>query len=54
MGSKNMSTTNSPIVQCMYLYIMKVRGYMMGENYSTRGGKMIPVIFVRYSSLMIC
>ena len=49
-----MSTTNSPLVQDLRLKIMKESGYMMGENSSTRGVKIIYVSFVRDPALVKC
>ena len=54
MLSQNVSITKYSLVKSICLGIMKGKGYIMGGNVSTRGGKTIPVIFARDLELMIC
>ena len=50
--SLNTSTTKSPLVQCLYSYIIKGSGFMVVGNYFTRVGKKTHVILMRDTDLM--
>ena len=51
-GSLNTSTTKSPLVQCLYSYIIKGSGFMVVGNYFTRVGKKTHGILMRDTDLM--